>query len=104
MNDIVDKRKRTHGDYRRTARAAQAIKSVLENGDMWKFDEGFSDLARESLHLIATKMARIVEGDWSEPDHWRDISGYAELVLREIKRMELDWPASEPSHSIMDDD
>jgi hypothetical protein len=98
MNDIVDKREHTHGDYRRTARTAQAIKAVLESGDMWKFDEGFSDLARESLHLIATKMARIVEGDWSEPDHWRDISGYAELVLRELERL-----AAKPSHPIMYD-
>jgi len=39
------------------------------------------------LELIANKMARIVaSGNSTYEDSWTDISGYAELVLREMRR------------------
>jgi hypothetical protein len=40
---------------------------------------------RESLDMIATKIARIVCGDPDELDSWVDIGGYAELVIKDIK-------------------
>lgn len=37
----------------------------------------------ESLDLILTKIARILSGDPNEPDHWRDIEGYARIANKE---------------------
>jgi len=37
---------------------------------------------RQSLAMIALKLSRILCGDPQEPDHWRDIAGYATLVLK----------------------
>jgi hypothetical protein len=37
----------------------------------------------ESLDMIAMKMARIMSGDPSEPDHWQDIAGYALLAIKQ---------------------
>ena len=37
----------------------------------------------ESMDLILTKIARILSGDPNEPDHWRDIEGYARLANKE---------------------
>lgn len=58
---------------------AQAIKSIMRTEEGWY---SLTDTQRESLDLIATKMARILSGDASEPDHWEDIAGYAMLPIR----------------------
>lgn len=42
----------------------------------------------EALEMIATKEARILAGNASEKEHWRDIAGYAMLVVNEIDRAE----------------
>ena len=39
---------------------------------------------RESLIVIAQKIARILNGNPNEPDHWHDIAGYATLVEKEL--------------------
>ena len=81
MSELLNEREATHGDFRRTAHTAQAIKTALENGDAWAWPD-MLPVMREALHMIASKMARIVEGNPNEADHWRDIAGYAELALR----------------------
>lgn len=42
----------------------------------------------EALEMIATKEARILAGNAREKEHWRDIAGYAMLVVNEIDRAE----------------
>lgn len=86
MDDLLDTRELTHGDFLRTAHTAQAIKTRLEIGEAWPWPD-MSPVLKESLHLIATKLARIVEGSPQEEDHWRDIIGYSELALRDIARL-----------------
>jgi hypothetical protein len=39
---------------------------------------------RESLDMISNKIARIVNGNPSEPDHWIDIAGYATLIANRL--------------------
>ena len=78
--EILNEREKTHGDYKAVAAVAQSIKTALHLGK-----NNLPYIAQESLELIATKMARIVCGDWREKDHWNDISGYALLISRELK-------------------
>lgn len=78
--DILDQRERTHGDFNYVALVSQALKDALRRGP---YDE-LPDMHREALEMICAKMARVVCGDHNEPDHFIDISGYAELVLRNI--------------------
>lgn len=81
IDATLEQRGTTHGDYGKTAETAQALKRVmydaarLPRADM-----------RESIDLIYTKMARIANGDASEPDHWRDIAGYSKLVADRLER------------------
>jgi hypothetical protein len=58
---------------------AQTIKGIMRTEQGWY---SLNDMQRESLDLIATKMARILSGDANEPDHWEDIAGYAMLPIR----------------------
>jgi hypothetical protein len=43
------------------------------------------------LEMIAHKIARILSGDPNHRDHWEDIAGYAELVVREIDGEWRQW-------------
>ena len=77
IEDTLIERQQTHGDYTETARLAQELKETLRAG----FAYGdLSSSHREALDLIATKLARILSGNPREPDHWRDIAGYARLA------------------------
>ena len=64
---------------RTTGKIMEALSEVRVNG--------LNDLPyphRMALYMIASKMARIVNGDFNSIDEWHDISGYATLVERLI--------------------
>ena len=83
MMDILKERGKTHGNYEDTANIAQSIKYTMRNSVNWGNLEADQ---RETLDLIATKVARILSGDYNEPDHMRDIVGYASLVLERLEQ------------------
>ena len=81
INDIefiLDERQKQYGNYTDVASTSQALKEVICVGENY-FELPF--YAKESLDMIASKVARIVNGDWKHKDSWKDIAGYAQLVL-----------------------
>jgi Domain of unknown function (DUF6378) len=42
----------------------------------------------EAMHMICTKLARIVNGDPDYVDNWTDIAGYATLVAARLETKE----------------
>jgi len=82
ISALLAKRQHTHGDFFTTSLIEQGIIDVLLlDLERWR---RLPPSARSALIHIATKMARIVSGDEQEPEHWKDIEGYAELVFRRI--------------------
>ncbi|CAB4242247.1 hypothetical protein UFOVP83_49 [uncultured Caudovirales phage] len=77
INKTLEKRRGTHGSFESTAKTAQAIKSIIDDGDS---NELLLSFQREALHQIATKISRIVNGDPDHADSWHDIAGYATLT------------------------
>ena len=75
---ILKERQKTHGEYANLAFVAQSLKNVLRDAPNFN---SLSPIQRESVELICTKLARIVNGNADERDHWVDISGYADLVV-----------------------
>jgi len=82
--NILTEREKTHGPFLTTAAKAQQLKDAMQGGKNW--DE-LGDVQREALQMIASKVARILSGNCAEIDHWRDIAGYANLVVQEIARL-----------------
>jgi len=82
-NQVLNERGKTHGDYAKTAEIAQVLKVVVR-GYMEENKAEFSQTQCESLDLICTKVARILSGNPNEPDHWKDIAGYANLVSERL--------------------
>jgi hypothetical protein len=83
----LDERGRTHGDYGAQARVAQFLKQILRASPRWP---DLSLPQKESAELICMKLSRIVHGNPDEPDHWQDIAGYAQLIVRELENEKRD--------------
>jgi len=69
------------GPFSARAQTSQAVKDILRLGSQW---DSLTPSQKESLEMIAHKLARIVSGNASEVDHWRDIGGYAQLIVDEF--------------------
>jgi hypothetical protein len=81
IEDIIDERQRTHGDFRDVSRTAQDTKELWRRGKNW----GLLPLwMREGLDMVAHKAARILSGDPFVLDHWDDMAGYAKRVASYI--------------------
>lgn len=79
---ILEERGKTHGAFTDNAQVSQDLKHIAYGGKNW---ETMSDVQHEALDMILHKVARLLSGNPNEPDHWKDIAGYAELVVKELK-------------------
>lgn len=89
MSDIettLAERGARYGDYATRAFITQQIKDAMKWSPNWS---GLLPHQRETLEMIAHKIARILNGDPNYHDSWHDIAGYAtlsaDLVLAEQK-------------------
>jgi hypothetical protein len=81
-DDLLAERGKTHGEWEIQAYNANAIKAALHLHVHHEFPPPIS----EALDHIAIKLSRIISGNPMEPDHWRDIQGYARLAELWIKQ------------------
>lgn len=81
VDATLTERQSQYGCYEDVAHVTQQILSALRIGN---YDELPAPM-KESLHMIASKMARIVNGDPEYLDNWHDIGGYAKLIEKLIK-------------------
>ena len=82
IQQTLDKRSKTHGDFRDNANTSQRLKDVIRLAPNYLY---LSYIQRESLDLVCTKISRILGGDHNEPDHWLDILGYIELAHNDLR-------------------
>ena len=75
---VLQERSATHGDFEHGAVISQRLKHALSAGTNW---EAMDVVQREALEAVAGKLARIVTGDSSFLDHYRDIIGYMQLAM-----------------------
>lgn len=83
----LNERNKTHGDYKEQAKVSQFLKQFLRCCPQW---HRMSMAQKESAELICMKLARIANGNPDEPDHWHDIAGYAQLIVRELENEQRD--------------
>lgn len=83
INETLEQRAKTHGNFETHAKISQALKEVMILSDGF---EHLSVTQAESLEMIAHKIARILNGNPNTHDHWHDIAGYATLVANELEK------------------
>lgn len=84
INEILNERAKTHGDFRQVAKLSQNLKMTIDFF-IAERESAISTTQKEALDMICSKIARICVGNNNEIDHWRDIAGYALLVVRELE-------------------
>lgn len=78
VNTTLNERAKTHGSFIDNGRIIQMLRyDMRHEGKNW--DE-LTAYQKEALEMIQHKIGRILSGNPNEPDHWRDIAGYATLV------------------------
>ena len=82
---VLEEREKTHGSFAGVASNAQHIKDEIRMAKRFTL---LDEHHREALDLIATKISRIINGNPNETDHWRDIAGYATLVVEILGKKE----------------
>lgn len=84
VNETLEERNSTHGDFTQQAECSQEIKKVVY---FWarKNSTELTQSQRESLEMIAVKISRILNGSPNHADSWHDIAGYATLIVKELE-------------------
>jgi hypothetical protein len=75
-----------YGLFEHQARITQDLKCAMRRAQNWP---KLADDMKESLDLIASKIARILNGDPNYVDSWHDISGYATLIEKRLTSKEI---------------
>lgn len=83
IEKVLQEREKTYGEYWLLATASQDLKIHLRANKNWRTMPSYM---RESLEMIAHKLARITIGDYTHLDSWVDIVGYAMLVVKELEK------------------
>jgi hypothetical protein len=76
--ELTAAKESSHGRFGESARVSQSVKRML-------YSPNYSDIEEYAIDMMAAKLGRIVCGDPHDPDHWRDIAGYASLVAQELE-------------------
>jgi hypothetical protein len=84
INITLQQRQQTHGDYPTTADYYEQLCYA------WRSRHDLPAPVRFALDNYAHKIARILSGDPMFEDHYHDIAGYSECVLRWIKKEKSD--------------
>jgi recombinational DNA repair protein RecT len=82
LENILQQRRSTHGDFKDHAQVTQEIKRAMFRSKNW---EKLTCWQREALEMEAHKIGRILSGDPNYKDHWDDMAGYAKLVAGRIE-------------------
>ena len=81
--ELLSTRQTTHGSFSQNARQGQALRELFRSSPHWST---IPEVQREALDMIACKLSRILSGQSTFDDHWKDVIGYSTLALEECKK------------------
>ena len=82
VSKIIADRQGTHGVFRENTKFIQAVKELMRQQPNWGKMYAYE---MEALDMFAHKMGRILHGDPHYEDHWEDVAGYAQRVVKTLK-------------------
>lgn len=78
---LIIERGSRYGKFKYGAEIMQELKDVMREVDGWR---NLTPSQREALDMIQHKIGRILNGDPTYDDSWKDIAGYATLIVNEL--------------------
>jgi len=83
VNETLDAREEEYGEYRDLA---QLLESIIETYKLSRNYWKLKPYQRVALYMDAMKTVRILNGNINNIDSWHDKAGYAELVVKELRK------------------
>ena len=83
VKETLAQRGTRYGEFRTHAEIATKLKQIMDDN---LEGVGAEPYMYEAIHMICHKLARIANGDPFYDDSWRDIAGYAQLVVDELQK------------------
>jgi hypothetical protein len=83
IQKTLDERGTRYGEFPEHAVISQRLKRVMKATPVW---DKLKPHQQEALEMIQHKIARILNGDPNYDDSWRDVAGYATLVVNELNK------------------
>lgn len=81
VDELITERGSRYGKFKDGAEIMQELKDVMREVDGW---HNLTPSQREALDMIQHKIGRILNGDPTYDDSWKDIAGYATLIVNEL--------------------
>lgn len=81
IDALITERGSRYGKFKDGAEIMQELKDVMREVDGW---HNLTPSQREALDMIQHKIGRILNGDPTYDDSWKDIAGYATLIVNEL--------------------
>lgn len=81
IDKLITERGSRYGKFKDGAEIMQELKDVMREVDGWR---NLTPSQREALDMIQHKIGRILNGDPNYDDSWKDIAGYATLIVNEL--------------------
>ena len=81
VEELITERGSRYGKFKDGAEIMQSLKDTMRDVDGWN---NLTPSQREALDMIQHKIGRILNGDPTYDDSWKDIAGYATLIVNEL--------------------
>jgi hypothetical protein len=78
---LITERGTRYGKSKDGADIMQSLKDTMRDVDGWN---NLTASQKEALDMIQHKIGRILNGDPTYDDSWKDIAGYATLIVNEL--------------------
>lgn len=78
---LITERGSRYGKFKDGAEIMQSLKDTMRDVDGWN---ALTASQKEALDMIQHKIGRILNGDPAYDDSWKDIAGYATLIVNEL--------------------
>ena len=82
VREVLNERRAQHGSLVNHARVCQAMKQAMRDSLGWEL---LADDMKEAADMIVPKLARALSGNQNYIEHYRDIAGYAQLVVDRLR-------------------
>ncbi|WP_086302598.1 DUF6378 domain-containing protein [Campylobacter vicugnae] len=86
IEETLNERRETHGDFGSVAKLNIMLKECFRTHSTNTWEVDYIEDQMVALNMIFHKLSRIGCGKIDEIDHWRDIAGYATLVVKELEK------------------
>ena len=83
-SEVLEQRGSRYGEFKDGSHLSKTLRDTFFKHHKIFGKSHLTDYQIEAVFMIFHKLSRIANGDPTYDDNWRDIAGYAELVVKEL--------------------